>query len=309
MQKLVAMEENLSKRVIGQAEALEAVANAVRRARAGLQDPNRPVGSFIFLGPTGVGKTETARALAEFLFDDERAMVRLDMSEYMEKHAVARMIGAPPGYVGYEEGGQLTEAVRRRPYSVVLFDEIEKAHPDVFNVLLQILDDGRLTDSKGRVVDFKNTVLIMTSNLGAREIQAVKDDDTQVREAVIQVLRDTFKPEFLNRIDDIVVFKQLGKEQISKIIDVQLEKLRVMLAERGVNIELDQSAKDLLIQEGYDPVYGARPLKRAIQSLVQNPLAVKLLKGEILSGQTVRVTAKDGQLQFAPVQEEQKAAV
>ena len=309
MQKLVAMEENLSKRVIGQAEALEAVANAVRRARAGLQDPNRPVGSFIFLGPTGVGKTETARALAEFLFDDERAMVRLDMSEYMEKHAVARMIGAPPGYVGYEEGGQLTEAVRRRPYSVVLFDEIEKAHPDVFNVLLQILDDGRLTDSKGRVVDFKNTVLIMTSNLGAREIQAVKDDDTQVREAVIQVLRDTFKPEFLNRIDDIVVFKQLGKEQISKIIDVQLEKLRLMLAERGVNIELDQSAKDLLIQEGYDPVYGARPLKRAIQSLVQNPLAVKLLKGEILSGQSVRVTAKDGQLQFAPVQEEQKAAV
>jgi ATP-dependent Clp protease ATP-binding subunit ClpB len=309
MQKLVAMEANLGKRVIGQAEALEAVANAVRRARAGLQDPNRPVGSFIFLGPTGVGKTETARALAEFLFDDERAMVRLDMSEYMEKHAVARMIGAPPGYVGYEEGGQLTEAVRRRPYSVVLFDEIEKAHPDVFNVLLQILDDGRLTDSKGRVVDFKNTVLIMTSNLGAREIQAVKDDDTQVREAVIQVLRDTFKPEFLNRIDDIVVFKQLSKEQISKIIDVQLEKLRAMLAERGVNIELDQSAKDLLVQEGYDPVYGARPLKRAIQTLVQNPLAVRLLKGEILSGQTVRVTVKDGQLQFAPVQGEQKAAV
>jgi ATP-dependent Clp protease ATP-binding subunit ClpB len=231
------------------------------------------------------------------------------MSEYMEKHAVARMIGAPPGYVGYEEGGQLTEAVRRRPYSVVLFDEIEKAHPDVFNVLLQILDDGRLTDSKGRVVDFKNTVLIMTSNLGAREIQAVKDDDTQVREAVIQVLRDTFKPEFLNRIDDIVVFKQLSKEQISKIIDVQLEKLRAMLAERGVNIELDQSAKDLLVQEGYDPVYGARPLKRAIQTLVQNPLAVRLLKGEILSGQTVRVTVKDGQLQFAPVQGEQKAAV
>jgi ATP-dependent Clp protease ATP-binding subunit ClpB len=309
MQKLVAMEANLGKRVIGQAEALEAVANAVRRARAGLQDPNRPVGSFIFLGPTGVGKTETARALAEFLFDDERAMVRLDMSEYMEKHAVARMIGAPPGYVGYEEGGQLTEAVRRRPYSVVLFDEIEKAHPDVFNVLLQILDDGRLTDSKGRVVDFKNTVLIMTSNLGAREIQAVKDDDTQVREAVIQVLRDTFKPEFLNRIDDIVVFKQLSKEQISKIIDVQLEKLRAMLAERGVNIELDQSAKDLLVQEGYDPVYGARPLKRAIQTLVQNPLAVRLLKGEILSGQTVRVTVKDGQLQFSPVQGEQKAAV
>jgi ATP-dependent Clp protease ATP-binding subunit ClpB len=295
--------------VIGQNEAVEAVADAVIRARSGLKDPNRPIGSFIFLGPTGVGKTELARALAEFMFDDERAMIRIDMSEYMERHAVSRLIGAPPGYVGYEEGGQLTEAVRRRPYSVVLFDEIEKAHPDVFNVLLQILDDGRLTDSKGRVVDFKNTVLIMTSNLGAREIQAVKDDDTQVREAVIQVLRDTFKPEFLNRIDDIVVFKQLSKEQISKIIDVQLEKLRAMLAERGVNIELDQSAKDLLVQEGYDPVYGARPLKRAIQTLVQNPLAVRLLKGEILSGQTVRVTVKDGQLQFAPVQGEQKAAV
>jgi ATP-dependent Clp protease ATP-binding subunit ClpB len=307
MQKLVAMEENLAKRVIGQNEALEAVANAVRRARAGLQDPNRPVGSFIFLGPTGVGKTETARALAEFLFDDERAMVRLDMSEYMEKHAVARMIGAPPGYVGYEEGGQLTEAVRRRPYSVVLFDEIEKAHSDVFNVLLQILDDGRLTDSKGRVVDFKNTVLIMTSNLGSREIQSAQGDEKQAREAVAQVLRDYFKPEFLNRIDDIVVFRQLSKDQIAQIIDVQLEKLRKTLDERGIAIELDQSAKDLLVQEGYDPVYGARPLKRAIQTLVQNPLAVKLLKGEVLSGQTVRVSAKDGEMQFAPATDEQKA--
>ena len=225
MQKLVTMEERLGNRVIGQEEALAAVANAVRRARAGLQDPNRPIGSFIFLGPTGVGKTETARALAEFLFDDERAMVRLDMSEYMEKHAVARMIGAPPGYVGYEEGGQLTEAVRRRPYSVVLFDEIEKAHPDVFNVLLQILDDGRLTDSKGRTVDFKNTVLIMTSNLGSREIQAAEGDEKQVREAVLQELRLHFKPEFLNRIDDIVIFHQLSREQIGKIIDVQLERL------------------------------------------------------------------------------------
>lgn len=310
MQKLVAMEDNLRHRVIGQDEALSAVANAVRRARAGLQDPNRPVGSFIFLGPTGVGKTETARALAEFLFDDERAMVRLDMSEYMEKHAVARMIGAPPGYVGYEEGGQLTEAVRRRPYSVVLFDEIEKAHPDVFNVLLQILDDGRLTDSKGRVVDFKNTVLIMTSNLGSREIQASAENplaDRDIRANVLQVLRDHFKPEFLNRIDDIVVFHQLGKEEIASIIDIQLAKLKTMLAERNVAIELDASARDLLITEGYDPVYGARPLKRAIQSLVQNPLAVKLLNGEIAAGQTVNVTAENGELIFSPTEGERAA--
>lgn len=300
MQKLVTMEDNLRKRVIGQDEGLNAVANAVRRARAGLQDPNRPVGSFIFLGPTGVGKTETAKALAEFMFDDERAMIRLDMSEYMEKHAVARMIGAPPGYVGYDEGGQLTEAVRRRPYSVVLFDEIEKAHSDVFNILLQILDDGRLTDSKGRVVDFKNTVLIMTSNLGSREIQAVGDDQNQVREAVTQVLRDYFKPEFLNRIDDIVVFRQLGREQIAQIIDVQLEKLRRTLAERGIKIVLDDSAKDLLVREGYDPTFGARPLKRAIQSLIQNPLAVKLLNGEIAAGQSVKVSADEGQMKFMP---------
>ena len=309
MQKLVSMEENLRRRVIGQDEGLQAVANAVRRARAGLQDPNRPIGSFIFLGPTGVGKTETARALAEFLFDDERAMIRLDMSEYMEKHAVARMIGAPPGYVGYEEGGQLTEAVRRRPYSVVLFDEIEKAHPDVFNVLLQILDDGRLTDSKGRVVDFKNTVLIMTSNLGSREIQAAGSDEKQAREAVVQVLRDQFKPEFLNRIDDIVVFKQLGREQIAQIIDVQLERLRSLLAERGITVELDDSARELLVQEGYDPVYGARPLKRAIQSLIQNPLAVALLKGDIAAGQTVRVSAENGEMRFTPVESGQSAAV
>jgi len=309
MQKLLGMEENLRRRVKGQQEALVAVSNAVRRARAGLQDPNRPVGSFIFLGPTGVGKTETARALAEFLFDDERAMVRLDMSEYMEKHAVARMIGAPPGYVGYEEGGQLTEAVLRRPYSVVLFDEIEKAHPDVFNVLLQILDDGRLTDSKGRVVDFKNTVLIMTSNLGSREIQAAEGDDAQIREAVVQVLREYFKPEFLNRIDDIVVFNQLAREQIAEIIDVQLERLRHMLAERGVAIELDETAKALLVEKGYDPVYGARPLKRAIQTLIQNPLAVKLLNGEIGSGETVRVSAEAGEMKFSPVGGEQRAAV
>ncbi len=311
MQKLVAMEDNLRKRVIGQDEALEAVANAVRRARAGLQDPNRPVGSFIFLGPTGVGKTETARALAEFMFDDERAMVRLDMSEYMEKHAVARMIGAPPGYVGYDEGGQLTEAVRRRPYSVILFDEIEKAHPDVFNVLLQILDDGRLTDSKGRVVDFKNAVLIMTSNLGSREIQSAAENplaDRDIRKDVLQVLRDHFKPEFLNRIDDIVVFKQLGREQIATIIDVQLEKLRKNLEDRGITLTLDESARDLIIAEGYDPIYGARPLKRAIQSLVQNQLAVSLLKGDIVSGQTVRVSAENGEMRFTPVDAAGKAA-
>jgi ATP-dependent Clp protease ATP-binding subunit ClpB len=298
MQKLVTMEQRLGLRVIGQEEALAAVANAVRRARAGLQDPNRPIGSFIFLGPTGVGKTETARALAEFLFDDERAMIRLDMSEYMEKHAVARMIGAPPGYVGYEEGGQLTEAVRRRPYSVILFDEIEKAHPDVFNVLLQILDDGRLTDSKGRTVDFKNTVLIMTSNLGSREIQAAEGDEKQVREAVLQELRLHFKPEFLNRIDDVVIFHQLSREQIAKIVDVQLERLSSMLAERNVTLVLEPSARELLMREGYDPSYGARPLKRAIQSLIQNPLAVKLLQGEIQPGQTVTVTAGGDAMEF-----------
>jgi ATP-dependent Clp protease ATP-binding subunit ClpB len=298
MQKLVTMEERLGLRVIGQEEALTAVANAVRRARAGLQDPNRPIGSFIFLGPTGVGKTETARALAEFMFDDERAMIRLDMSEYMEKHAVARMIGAPPGYIGYEEGGQLTEAVRRRPYSVVLFDEIEKAHTDVFNVLLQILDDGRLTDSKGRTVDFKNTVLIMTSNLGSREIQAAEGDEKQVREAVVQELQLHFKPEFLNRIDDVVIFHQLSREQIGKIIDVQLERLRHMLAERNIFLELDESAKELLMREGYDPSYGARPLKRAIQTYIQNPLAVKLLQGEIQPGQLIKLSASGDNIEF-----------
>jgi ATP-dependent Clp protease ATP-binding subunit ClpB len=296
MQKLITMEDRLGQRVIGQAEALKAVADAVRRARAGLQDPNRPIGSFIFLGPTGVGKTETARALAEFLFDDEHAMIRLDMSEYMEKHAVARMIGAPPGYVGYEEGGQLTEAIRRRPYAVVLFDEIEKAHPDVFNVLLQILDDGRLTDAKGRTVDFKNTVLIMTSNLGSREIQDAEGDEQEVRDAVLQELRAHFKPEFLNRIDDIVIFHQLSREQIGKIIDVQLEHLRKMLAERNIQLVLDDSARQLLAREGYDPNYGARPLKRAIETLIQNPLAVKLLGGQILPGQTVKVSTAGEQM-------------
>ncbi len=300
MQKLVSMESGLSKRVIGQDEALNAVANAVRRARAGLQDPNRPIGSFIFLGPTGVGKTETAKALAEFMFDDERALVRLDMSEYMEKHAVARMIGAPPGYVGYDEGGQLTEAVRRRPYSVVLFDEIEKAHPDVFNILLQILDDGRLTDSKGRTIDFKNTVLIMTSNLGSREIQSSALVDTPIKDMITDVLRNHFKPEFLNRIDDIVIFGQLDRKEIEKIIDVQLEKLRKNLAERGIAIVLEDSAKALLSEEGYDPTFGARPLKRAIQTLIQNPLAIKLLNGEIRSGSVIHVTADGEALKFTP---------
>jgi ATP-dependent Clp protease ATP-binding subunit ClpB len=299
MQKLVTMEDNCAPSYRS-GRRLYGGANAVRRARAGLQDPNRPVGSFIFLGPTGVGKTETARALAEFLFDDERAMIRLDMSEYMEKHAVARMVGAPPGYVGYEEGGQLTEAVRRRPYSVILFDEIEKAHPDVFNILLQILDDGRLTDSKGRVVDFKNTVLIMTSNLGSREIQSSALVDTPVKDMVLDVLRSHFKPEFLNRIDDIVVFEQLSREEIARIIDVQLEKLRKNLGDRGIQIVLGDSAKELLVKEGYDPTYGARPLKRAIQSLIQNPLAIKLLNGEIAGGQTVKITAEDDRMKFTP---------
>ncbi|MFN7947625.1 MAG: ATP-dependent chaperone ClpB [Blastocatellia bacterium] len=289
MQKLIRMEERLGLRVIGQDAALIAVANAVRRARAGLQDPKRPIGSFIFLGPTGVGKTETARALAEFLFDDERAMVRLDMSEFMEKHSVARLIGAPPGYVGYDEGGYLTEAVRRRPYSVVLFDEIEKAHPDVFNILLQILDDGRLTDGKGRTVDFKNTVIIMTSNLGSREIQEWEGDENVMRSRVMEQLRIAFKPEFLNRVDDIIIFRRLGLEQLRQIIKIQLESLRRMMEERKITLTLDPSAEELLAREGFDPVYGARPLKRAIQNLIQNPLAMKLLGGEIKPGDAVTV--------------------
>ncbi|MEP7272359.1 MAG: AAA family ATPase, partial [Acidobacteriota bacterium] len=291
MQKLVRMEEGLGKRVIGQNDALVAVANAVRRARAGLQDPKRPIGSFIFLGPTGVGKTETARALAEFLFDDERSIVRLDMSEYMEKHAVARLIGAPPGYVGYEEGGYLTEAVRRRPYSVVLFDEIEKAHPEAFNILLQILDDGRLTDGKGRTVDFKNTVIIMTSNLGSREIQEWEGDQETLRSRVMEQLRDAFKPEFLNRVDEIIIFKRLGLEELKEIIKIQLEGLRHMLLERKITLALEPSAEELLALEGFDPVYGARPLKRAIQRLIQNPLAMKLLGGEVKPGDTLEVKA------------------
>src|SRR6266566_3594785 len=294
--RLTHLEDELSRRVIGQPEALAAVANAVRRARAGLQDPNRPTGSFIFLGPTGVGKTETARALAEFLFDDEKALVRLDMSEYMEKHAVARMIGAPPGYVGYEEGGQLTEAIRRRPYSVVLFDEIEKAHPDVFNVLLQILDDGRLTDSQGRTVDFRNTVLIMTSNIGSQYILETGTQNwEQVETKVLELLRQTFRPEFLNRVDDVIIFRPLSSQDIAKIVDLQIKRVERLVAERKLRLEVTPAAKQLIVAEGYDPVYGARPLKRAIQRLVQNPLAMAVLEGQYTEGDTVRVDrAKDG---------------
>jgi len=297
--KLIEMEQRLHDRVIGQDEAVNAVANAVRRSRSGLSDPNRPVGSFIFLGPTGVGKTELARALAEFLFDDEQALIRLDMSEYQEKHTVARMLGAPPGYIGYDEGGQLTEAVRRRPYSVILFDEIEKAHPDVFNVLLQILDDGRLTDGQGRTIDFRNTVLIMTSNLGSQAIQEMSGQDFEkVRNAVIAVLREHFRPEFLNRIDEIIVFKPLTEDQLTAIVDIQLKRLENRLADRRVHLEVTAAARKLLAQRGWDPVYGARPLKRAIQRLVQDPLAMMLLEGKFTEGDTVTVDAKGGEITF-----------
>jgi len=297
--KLIQMEVRLHDRVIGQDEAVTAVANAVRRSRSGLSDPNRPVGSFIFLGQTGVGKTELARALAEFLFDDEQALIRLDMSEYQEKHTVARLLGAPPGYVGYDEGGQLTEAVRRRPYSVVLFDEIEKAHPDVFNVLLQILDDGRLTDGQGRTVDFRNTVLIMTSNLGSSVIQERQGQDFErVRDGVIAVLHEHFRPEFLNRIDEVIVFKPLTEDQLTAIVDIQLKRLENRLAERRVNLVVTDAARKLLAQRGWDPVYGARPLKRAIQRLVQDPLAMMLLEGKFTEGDTITVDAKGGDITF-----------
>ena len=304
VKKLVNMEDRLRQRVVGQDEALERVSNAVRRSRAGLSDPKRPIGSFIFLGPTGVGKTELARALAEFLFDDEHALVRIDMSEYMEKHAVSRLIGAPPGYVGYEEGGQLTEQVRRRPYAVILFDEIEKAHPDVFNILLQIMDDGRLTDGKGRTVDFKNTVIIMTSNLGSSFLQAEglkseKDFDDASKQ-VMNALHGHFKPEFLNRVDDIIVFHPLGKEQLVKIIELRLEDVRRLLAERKISLELTDAAKELMFTEGFAPNFGARPLKRAIQKLVQDPLALKILDGEVLHGDHVVVDAdkRSGKMTF-----------
>jgi ATP-dependent Clp protease ATP-binding subunit ClpB len=294
-ERLTKLDQELARRVVGQTEAVQAVANAVRRSRAGLQDPNRPIGSFIFLGPTGVGKTETARALADFLFDDEHAMVRIDMSEYMEKHAVARLIGAPPGYVGYEEGGQLTEAVRRRPYSVILFDEIEKAHSDVFNVLLQILDDGRLTDSQGRTVDFRNTVIIMTSNIGSHVIlEHAGADWALVETQVTAMMQKHFKPEFLNRVDDIIIFKPLGRAEIEHIVDLQLDRFLKMLGDRKITLEVTPEAKRLLSEEGYDPAFGARPLKRAIQRLIQNPLAMQLLEGRFHDGDHVVVTVGPG---------------
>ena len=296
-EKLVKLEEHLHQRVVGQDEAIKAVSNAVRRARAGLQDPNRPLGSFIFLGPTGVGKTELSRALAEFLFDDENAMIRIDMSEYMEKHTVARLIGAPPGYVGYEEGGQLSEAVRRRPYSVVLFDEIEKAHPDVFNVLLQVLDDGRITDGQGRTVDFKNTVIIMTSNIGSQFITEEESREARSR-LVMDALRAHFRPEFLNRVDEIVMFDRLSEEDLKKIVEIQLRHLAKRLEQQKITLELSDAAKELLAREGYDPVYGARPLRRTIQKEILDPLSIDILEDKVREGQTVKVDAKNGKLTF-----------
>jgi ATP-dependent Clp protease ATP-binding subunit ClpB len=297
IEKLVQMEERLHERVIGQDEAVAAVANALRRSRSGLQDPNRPIGSFLFLGPTGVGKTELARALAEFMFDTEDALVRIDMSEYMEKHSVSRLVGAPPGYVGYEEGGQLTEAVRRRPYSVILLDEVEKAHADVFNVLLQVMDDGRLTDGQGRTVDFKNVVLIMTSNVGSQYIVGEQDQE-RIREQVEAALSAQFKPEFLNRIDDVVIFHRLSKDQIKQIVDLQTQKLVERVRERGIEVVLSDRAKELLANLGYDPTFGARPLKRVIQKQLVDRLALALLEGEFVDGDVVEVDVADGELTF-----------
>jgi ATP-dependent Clp protease ATP-binding subunit ClpB len=301
-EKLAHLADALHERVVGQDEAVQAVADAVIRARAGIKDPNRPIGSFIFLGPTGVGKTELARALAELLFDSEHAMIRLDMSEYMEKHTVARLIGAPPGYVGYDEGGQLTEAVRRRPYSVLLFDEIEKAHPDAFNVLLQLLDDGRLTDGQGRTVNFKNTVVIMTSNIGSQLIVERRSDHEGMKQAVLEALRREFRPEFLNRVDDIVVFHALEREHVRAIVDIQLRRLLARLADRHITLGLTDRAKDYLANRGYDPVYGARPLKRVIQQEIETPLARQLVTGAIQDGDGVEAdTTSEGGLRFETV--------
>jgi ATP-dependent Clp protease ATP-binding subunit ClpB len=316
IQKLLRMEERLHQRVVGQDEAIGAVANAIRRARAGLQDPNRPLGSFIFLGPTGVGKTELARALAEFLFDDEHAMIRIDMSEYQEKHTVSRLIGAPPGYVGYEEAGHLTEAVRRRPYSVVLFDEIEKAHAEVLNVMLQLLDDGRLTDGKGRTVDFKNTVVIMTSNVGSHLIAGeivrtagLKADLSEgVKRQVMDALREQFRPEFLNRVDEIIVFHALAREHLRQIVDIQLSGLMKRLEDRKIRFEITDRSKDLLIEEGYDPTYGARPLKRTIQREILDPLAMRVLQGEFVEGDVVKIDAPAGEMVFEKVKGFQHAS-
>ncbi|HHT9151933.1 MAG TPA: ATP-dependent Clp protease ATP-binding subunit, partial [Candidatus Hypogeohydataceae bacterium YC40] len=298
-QKLLRIESKLKERVVGQEEAVRAVADAVRRARAGLHDPKRPIGSFIFLGPTGVGKTELCRALAEFLFDDENAMVRIDMSEYMEQHSVARLIGAPPGYVGYEEGGRLTEAVRRRPYSVVLFDEIEKAHRDVFNILLQVLDDGRLTDGHGRTVDFKNTIIVMTSNIGTHWVEELGDrDKKELKARIMESLRKSFRPEFLNRIDEIIIFNRLGKEEIKQIVEIQLQALRKRLAEHNLKLTLDEEVKEMLVEKGFDPTYGARPLKRTIQQFIENPLAIEILEGRFPEGSEIIAQLRDGNILF-----------
>ena len=303
------MEQAIGARVIGQDEAVKAVSAAVRRARAGLQDPNRPLGSFLFLGPTGVGKTELTKALAEFLFDDPHAMVRIDMSEFMEKHSVARLIGAPPGYVGYEEGGVLTEAVRRRPYQVVLFDEVEKAHSDVFNVLLQVLDDGRLTDGQGRTVDFTNTIIILTSNLGSHFLSGLADDQKveDVEPQVMEVVRAHFRPEFLNRLDEIILFHRLGQEHMGPIVDIQVMRVQALLKDRKIRLELSEGARAWLGRVGSDPVYGARPLKRAVQKYLQDPLADAILRGEIRDGQTVRVEEGDGALALATAEQREAA--
>jgi ATP-dependent Clp protease ATP-binding subunit ClpB len=321
VQKLIHMEDRLKTRVVGQAEAIEAVSNAIRRARAGIQEPDRPIGSFMFLGPTGVGKTELAKALAEFLFDDENSMVRVDMSEYQERHTVSRLIGAPPGYVGYEEGGQLTEAVRRKPYSVILFDEVEKAHPEVFNLLLQVLDEGRLTDGHGRTVDFRNAVLIMTSNIGSLHIQeileeaerapahwAVSAEGEDLKNKVMEDLRAHFKPEFLNRLDEVIIFNPLSRELLREIVDIQVGRMKRFIFEKGIDIVLAGGAKDALARLGYDPVYGARPLKRTIQRIILNPLSTKLLEGEFTEGDTVEINIEDGKTVFSKTAASEAAA-